>query len=269
MCSGDDFVVQFTYDRLMPLEVPFEFARTDSYWREIHRCEKCGHFVEGFSLDQGALYSSDYVTSTYQDADGLKRSFDKIMALPPEKSDNAGRVECVLDYAMRHQSEGITQGKPTLLDVGSGLCVFAARMSEAGWDCTAIDLDERLVEHAIRVAKVSAQLGDVRTVANVSHFDAVTFNKVLEHIADPAAVLAAAHRLLKPGGFIYVEVPDGEAAAPYGREREEFLVGHLHVFSRNSLRLLIEKSGCRASEVEALREPSGKFTLRAFLDLSR
>lgn len=266
MCGGSEFVVQFTYDRLMPLEVAFEFARTDSYWREIHRCERCGHFVESLSLDQAALYSSDYVTSTYQDADGLKRGFDKIMAMPPEKSDNAGRVATVLEFARKHRSDTDIKPMPTLLDVGSGLCVFAARMREAGWNCTAIDLDDRLIEHAKQVAKVRAQLADVTTVSNLGTFDAVTFNKVLEHVTDPAKMLASAGRLLEPGGFVYLEVPDGEAAAPYGREREEFLLGHLHVFSRRSLELLIERAGYRACEIERLHEPSGKLTLRAFLE---
>lgn len=267
MCGSRGFVVQFTYDSLMPLEVAFEFAKADSYRREIHRCRGCGHFIEALALDQANLYASDYVTSTYHDAAGLKRTFDKIMALPPEQSDNAGRVARVLEFAQQHLPSVDNEHIPSLLDAGSGLCVFAARMRAAGWNCTAIDLDPRLVEHAKSVAKVNAQLADVATAKPLGQFDAITFNKVLEHVVDPIAMLAASQRMLKQGGFVYVEVPDGETAASEGREREEFLLGHRHVFSRRSLELLIERAGFRPATIERLVEPSGKFTLRAFLEM--
>jgi SAM-dependent methyltransferase len=259
MCDGTEFVVAFNYDRLMPLEVAFEFAKSDSYWREIHRCVSCGHFVESLALDQTSLYASDYVTSTYGDADGLKRSFEKVMSLPPEQSDNAGRVNCVLSHF------GASAHRPwELLDVGSGLCVFAARMREAGWNCTVLDLDPRLVEHAKRVAKVTAHLGDIANVDGLGFYDLITFNKVLEHVVDPVAMLQASARVLSQAGLVYIEVPDGEAAALEGREREEFLLGHRHVFSCRSLKHLIERAGFRAHGIKWLREPSGKYTLRTF-----
>lgn len=262
MCGGHEFVVQFTYDRLMPLEVAFEFARSDSYWREIHRCLNCGHFVESLALDQTSLYADDYVSSTYGDAEGLRRSFEKVMSLPPERSDNIGRVNYIVRKFGKHEHRPLE-----LLDVGSGLCVFAARMREAGWNCTVLDLDPRLVEHARRVAKVAAHLGDITNVDGLGFFDLITFNKVLEHVVDPVAMLQASTRVLSQEGSVYIEVPDGEAAASEGREREEFLLGHRHVFSRRSLELLIERAGFRTTGMERLREPSGKFTLRAFMDL--
>jgi SAM-dependent methyltransferase len=38
-------------------------------------------------------------------------------------------------------------------------------------------------------------------------FDAVLCTQVLEHVPDPAAVLAELHRLLRPGGTLYLSVP--------------------------------------------------------------
>ena len=47
--------------------------------------------------------------------------------------------------------------------------------------------------------------------------------------------------------------------------REEFFIDHVHVFSTPPVVLLAERAGFRVAEVQRLREPSTKFTLRAFL----
>jgi hypothetical protein len=64
---------------------------------------------------------------------------------------------------------------------------------------------------------------------------------------------------------VYVELPDGEAAAADGAEREEFFIEHSHVFSMSSLCLLARQAGFSADCIERVHEPSTKYTLRAFL----
>ena len=39
-------------------------------------------------------------------------------------------------------------------------------------------------------------------------FDIITLNNVVEHLHDPGAVLGACHRLLKPGGHIWLDTPN-------------------------------------------------------------
>ena len=92
-------------------------------------------------------------------------------------------------------------------------------------------------------------VGDVRTIDGVGVFDLVSFNKVLEHVHDPVEMLASVDRLLVPGGLVYVELPDGEAAEVEGKEREEFLLGHMHVFSFASYALLIANAGFELHDV--------------------
>ena len=79
-------------------------------------------------------------------------------------------------------------------------------------------------------------------------------------------MLRHAHACLAMGGAVYVELPDGEAAATEGEGREEFFIDHHHVFSRRSIRILAHSAGFEVIAVEALREPSSKYTLRAFLE---
>ena len=78
-------------------------------------------------------------------------------------------------------------------------------------------------------------------------------------------MLARATEDLNDSGFVYVEVPDGEAAVQDGPGREEFFVEHWHVFSAASLALLASRAGFIVREIERIHEPSGKYTLRAFL----
>ena len=95
-------------------------------------------------------------------------------------------------------------------------------------------------------------------------FDLVTLNKVLEHVRGPITMLKRAHTLLREGGTVYVEVPDGERAAADGPGREEFFVEHVCAFSEASLGLALERAGLVERRVESVRDPSGKYTLVAF-----
>jgi 2-polyprenyl-3-methyl-5-hydroxy-6-metoxy-1,4-benzoquinol methylase len=265
MCHSASLRVHFVYSEPPPLETRFPLTAGETYWRELHRCDGCGHFLESFGLDQSRLYSGEYVTSLYQDREGLRLHFDRINALPVGKSDNIGRARHVDAFARAHF--GGDDNALRLLDVGAGLGVFPARMKVFGWDCTAIDMDERLAVHYRDVVGVRGLVADVRRVQGLGPFDLVTFNKVLEHVEDPVAMLASVARLLATGGIVYIELPDGEAAEIEGKEREEYLLGHMHVFSFASFALLIANAGFELLSCERLREPSTKFTLRGFARL--
>jgi SAM-dependent methyltransferase len=270
-CGADRFTSVHMYFEPPAGEVAFPRA-TPEYRRELFRCSLCRHFVSVHAMDGDGqnLYAGQYVDSTYGDAVGVRRTFERIVGLPPERSDNQGRVRRVLELARAHLAP---DRQPwSVLDVGSGLCVFLHGMKAAGWRCTAVDPDPRAVQHAREVVGVEAICGDWMNVAppDGQRFDLVTFNKVLEHVKDPAAMLRRAADFLAPGGAVYLELPDGEAAAPPGGEgygREEFFIEHHHIFSMGSVSLLAENAGFTACTVERLREPSTKYTLRALLRL--
>jgi 2-polyprenyl-3-methyl-5-hydroxy-6-metoxy-1,4-benzoquinol methylase len=268
LCGGREFATVFNYREPPPGEVRFGLGSTP-YSREIRRCAQCGHFLSLHDIDMRYLYSGQYVDATYG-GDGLKRAFDRINALPEERSDNVGRVRRVVDFCSVHFSKMLAEGrKPSVLDVGSGLCVFLHRLSkQTGWACTALDPDSRAARHASECAGVTGVCGDFMHARDMGHFDMITFNKVLEHVSDPVGMLARARTFLSPGGLVYVELPDGEAAAVAGAGREEFFIDHHHVFSAKSFRVLATKAGFDASAIESLQEPSTKYTLRGFLTVS-
>lgn len=265
ICDGESLKPIYAYTKPPTKEVRFAFSSSPDYYREIWRCEGCGHFVSVHQMDMSSLYSGDYVTSNYADDDGLRNAFNELVNLPPEKSDNEGRVKCVVGFAASHFAG--RSAKPSILDIGSGLCVFLNRMKTEGWDCTALDPDVRAAAHARDTVGIKAIAGDFMKMGVNGHFDVVALNKVLEHVPDPVVMLVKAVELLLPSGFVYLEVPDGDEAAREGRDREEFAIDHLHVFSPRSVMLLVERAGLRVAVAERVREPSTKVTLRVLATL--
>lgn len=263
-CAGQHLAQAFVYEA--PPEGETRFALDGiTYARAYDKCSLCGHWFGNHDIDIGALYENDYVNSTYGGVEGMRKRLQKILALPPERSDNAGRVARVNAFALTRFSPGFAN--PSLLDVGAGIGVFPAAMKASGWTVIAVEPDPRTAQHLREAVGVEAQAVPIEALGRdfAGRFDAISFNKVLEHVEDPVAVLSAARPLLAPGGFVYIEVPDAEAAAEHGKGREEFFIEHHHVFSAASLALAVVRAGFMLLALERLQEPSTKFTLRAFL----
>jgi SAM-dependent methyltransferase len=256
----------FSYDAPPVGEIGFRRPQGEPYRREIWQFETSNHFVSRHAMTVATNYEGDYVEATYGGAQGLRAAFERVVNLPPQKSDNEGRIARVQAFAQARWSD--RQGL-RLLDVGSGLGVFPYVVKRAGWSCTANDPDPHAARHMREHVGVDVIQGDFMKISPGGNFDIVTLNKVLEHVPDPIAMLARARDLLAPGGFVYVELPDGEMAAQAGAGREEFFVEHLHVFSFASIVMLGQKAGLVPLAVERLQEPSTKFTLRAFFEEER
>jgi SAM-dependent methyltransferase len=264
LCPIAQLSVVHVFEQPPAGEIPFAAIQGQPYRRQLLRCGRCGHFVSWHSLHDGSLYTGDYVTANYADEAGIRRTFDRINNLPPEQSDNVARVRRIQEFAAGHFAA--ERPRPwSVLDVGSGLGVFPHRMKQAGWACTALDPDPRSARHARETVGVQAVCGSFGEVDDLGTFDLITFNKVLEHVREPATLLARSGQHLAPGGFVYVELPDGEAAFADSPAREEFFIDHFHVFSLTSLAQLASRAGLQVRAIERLREPSGKYTLRAFL----
>ncbi len=267
VCGNEsNFYIIHTYDSPPKGEVLFGFSSQENYWREIIKCKNCNHFLSIHKMNTEKLYKGDYVSSNYQDKEGILNTFNKMNTLEQSKSDNIPRVKNIVTYAKDYFGEKFT---PSILDVGSGLCVFLYQIKKNGWNCTALDPDIRSVKHAKENVGVNAVCMDFLESKNLGTFDIITFNKVLEHVKDPIKMLAKAHDFLNKQGFVYLEVPDGEVAARDGFHREEFFIDHYHIFSSNSINFLANKAGFQVDILERLQEPSTKYTLRAFLRVKK
>ncbi|NQY92111.1 MAG: class I SAM-dependent methyltransferase [Deltaproteobacteria bacterium] len=115
----------------------------------------------------------------------------------------------VLDaLATAHENSG-QHGDRRLLDVGAGTGLFMHLAREQGWRIKGLDLCELSREKARAEFGVEVDVGDFRSAPyQPESFDCITMLDVLEHSLDPAAFLARALELLKPGGLLYVAVPN-------------------------------------------------------------
>lgn len=268
MC-GNELRCAWVYTSPPDGETPFDLGGA-AYHRAIHQCRVCGHFVSICDFDLSRLYEGAYVDATYG-RKGLHQTFERIIALPPEKSDNAGRVKRILEFANQSLKLPCLEGRaPRLLDVGSGLGVFPYRMRQAGWEVTAIDPDPHAVEH---IREVGQQVGGIEVVCDdfmqtsqLGQYDLITFNKVLEHVIDPVEMLSKGVDYLNSQGYMYVELPDGEmASGSVGFSREEFFVEHHHIFSAASIALLLRAASRKPLTITRIQESSSKYTFFAYL----
>jgi ubiquinone/menaquinone biosynthesis C-methylase UbiE len=104
----------------------------------------------------------------------------------------------------------------TLLDIGCNWGRWTIAAARSGWRPTGIDLAKKSVGAARRVAEqlgVEAEyvIADARELPFVDgSFDAVFSYSVLQHLAkeDVPRVVAEVRRVLRPGGIVWIEMPN-------------------------------------------------------------
>lgn len=101
------------------------------------------------------------------------------------------------------------QGKQ-VIDVGCGGGILAESMARRGAQVTGIDMGETPLSVAKLHALESGVEVNYRQISAEAmaeeapgQFDAVTCMEMLEHVPDPASVIAACARMVKPGGDVF------------------------------------------------------------------
>src|SRR5213594_1127797 len=162
----------------------------------IVKCADCGLVrQETRPLATAAMYDSEYYATDnpkggyanyFLDSDVNRRTFrDRIQAIE-RRNGRRGR----------------------LLDVGCALGDFLLEAKASGWDVEGVEVSsfaaQRARERGLRVT--TGRLEDLDLPA--ASFDAITLYDSVEHLADPVATLAAARRLLVPGGLLHLVTPN-------------------------------------------------------------
>lgn len=106
--------------------------------------------------------------------------------------------------------KAVTLNGKTVLDVGCGGGILSESMAMKGAQVTGIDLGEKALKvaqlHSLESgAKVKYRMVSVEELAaeQPESFDVVTCLEMLEHVPNPASVVHACARLVKPGGHVF------------------------------------------------------------------
>lgn len=134
----------------------------------------------------------------------------------------------------------------SLLDVGCGGGAFLRVAKSAGWRVTGVDPDPKAVMNCRAQGFEVLQGGLDQFASGESFFDVITLNHVIEHVPDPVAALQACHRLLKPGGQLWLATPNMGSLGhrKYGRNwRGLEPPRHLVLFNQQSLENALARAG--------------------------
>jgi len=126
-----------------------------------------------------------------------------------------------------------------LLDIGCGIGWLAEKFPAY----TGIDGSPEAVEIARRLGREVIE-GDVDEPLPFADeaFDAVVMKDVLEHVANPVALVREARRVLAPGGLVFASSPDAQRWV-----WDDYT--HRRPFTKKSFRLLFAEQGFTVEQV--------------------
>lgn len=163
-------------------------------------------------------------------------------------------VSCLRDHGFLPSRDG------RVLDFGCGVGDFADAAARHGAEVDAVEADP--VARALaarRGVRAYGGLADIPRERRSRQYDLIALLDVLEHVRDPLAVLTALRALMRPGGALYLSVPNHRAPQPRllgARWDQATNPTHLFLFSPRSVRLLLGRAGFVGSYLPcAFRDP--------------
>ncbi len=227
LCGGD--ALFFREGTLTPEQLSSDkFKITDSdygLFPDLYRCQSCSLVFSHPMPSRERLISlySQVVDPEYeQEREGRGQNFLRILKF----------------------IERLRPSKGWLLDVGCATGIFLELARDRGWEVKGVEPSSWAVSVA-RSKKLDVVQGDFEQVELTSSFDVITMIDLIEHVANPLALVEKARKVLKPGGLLVIVTPDIDsfAARVMGRWWWHLRPAHLCFFSRRSLTYLAGRTG--------------------------
>lgn len=227
----------------------YELQTCANLWK-FRQCAGCGHVQidpRPAATTMRTIYPSHYYSYD------MEKSVGRI-AMAGKAFLDRRKFSWILRYLGR---------KPqAYLDIGCGDLKYLKLMQELGVQPSrlyGLELDERIAARG-RTLGFCVYDDSVETSTSIptGAVDLATMFHVIEHVADPGAVVRKIARWLAPGGVLALETPNFDALDARlfrsGYWGGYHIPRHWHIFSRRSLTTLLEQNGF---SVEAVRYQTG------------
>lgn len=149
------------------------------------------------------------------------------------------------DYLRLIQNHVPSDGR--LLDVGCSTGIFLEVLDSTDWELYGLEPSQWAVNIAKkRCLRATIIQGSIEHEdLPVEKFDVITLWDVLEHVTSPRRTLLHLHKLLKPGGWLFLNVPniDSLITKVTGKHWPLLLREHLWYFSPSTIRSFFEITG--------------------------
>jgi 2-polyprenyl-3-methyl-5-hydroxy-6-metoxy-1,4-benzoquinol methylase len=136
-----------------------------------------------------------------------------------------------------------TEAPLAVLEIGCGYGILR-RMLEAAtrWKIDAVDLNVEALRHSTpgRGRTALYNIHD-RAPSLAARYDAIILFDVIEHIESPAEFLSSALFHLKPGGYVFINVPALQSL----HSKFDVAVGHIRRYSKATLEAELAGAGIR------------------------
>lgn len=188
---------------------------------------------------------------------------------PAKVQPNAERLATILARAGLAPSPDVR-----MLEVGFGRGEVLLAAHEAGIATEGVEISPDLVAALSREAPIPTHLGTLPDLSlPEASFDLVYMSQVLEHVLEPRTYLKAILRLLKPGGVVFLSVPNEHSlyfrfASLVKRLQNGstyhlaplYTPYHIYGYSRRSLSRLLEQEQFRVIGYDARVEATSTGT---------
>jgi len=161
------------------------------------------------------------------------------------ESDNAGSVSRYYQYFRRDVVAAVPLNAKCVLSVGCAAGATETELVKQGMKVVGVEINPEAAEIArqrgLIVLEGDASEIDVDVAGEL--YDCIIYADILEHLPDPVAVLERHVKYLKPGGIVYVSIPNFRH---YSVLWQLFIRGHIHykdagILDRTHLRITTRK----------------------------
>jgi 2-polyprenyl-3-methyl-5-hydroxy-6-metoxy-1,4-benzoquinol methylase len=224
--------------------------RTTDLTFQYFQCQKCGLvFMDPIPVDMRPFYEGGYqkIPNTLSELRAIAET-EKYRMKPILKYKNEGR----------------------LLEIGPWMGIFSCNAKDAGFDVTAIDIDENCINFLNNVVGIRAlQSSDpAETLGQMKEkFDVIAMWHCLEHLPNPWTLIQRAAERLAPGGVLLVAIPNIESyefSALGATWKHLDAPRHLYFYPAKSLVTLCRVNGLKEVELTTTDELSNALSRDAW-----